>query len=413
MAPMLAAKIWRMPAPAPSELLERLRALAAAAPLLEQLGDADGVYVVGGAVRDLLLGGEPHELDLVVEGDAAALARRLGPAKVHDRFGTSTVTRDGLTYDFAQARTESYARPGALPDVEPATLEEDLERRDFTVNAMAIGLADGELRSVSQAPKDLDARLLRVLHDRSFIDDPTRLLRLARYAGRLGFAVEPGTRELVRAAVRDGALDTVTGPRIGNELRLLAREPNPIAVFGALRELGLDAAIHPGFGLDDPDLTRRALAMLPDDGRRDLLVLAAAARPIPRDELSALLDRFGFEARDRETIVNAAAGAETVARALAAAERPSAIAEAVGAGTPELVALAGALGGEDRAREWLERLRHIRLEIDGRDLAAAGIAEGPGVGRGLRAALADKLDGLTTGREDELARAVRAARVSG
>jgi tRNA nucleotidyltransferase (CCA-adding enzyme) len=213
--------------------------------------------------------------------------------------------------------------------------------------------------------------------------------------------------------VRTRALDTVTGPRIGNELRLLAREPDAVAGFGALRELGLDAAINGGFGLEDPDLARRALGVLPDDGRRDLLVLAAASRLIPRDELTGLLDRLGFEARARDTIVNAAAGAETVAQALAAAERPSAIAEAVGAGTPELVALAGALGPEQAAREWLERLRHVRLEIDGRDLLAAGVPPGPEMGRGLRAALADKLDGLTGGRDDELARAVRAARATG
>jgi tRNA nucleotidyltransferase (CCA-adding enzyme) len=278
---------------------------------------------------------------------------------------------------------------------------------------MAIGLADGRLHSVAHALDDLDGRRLRVLHDGSFIDDPTRLLRLARYAGRLRFTVEPRTLELVAEAVRSRALETVTGPRIGNELRLLAREPDPVAALRALRELGLDAAIHPRFGLDDPDLARRALKLLPGDGRSDLLVLAAAARQIPRDELSELLDRFGFEARARETIVNAAAGADAVARALADAERPSAIAEAVGAGTPELVALAGALGPEQQAREWLERLRHVRLEIDGRDLATAGVAEGPDVGRGLRAALADKLDGLTAGPEDELARAVRAAKASG
>ncbi len=402
-----------MDPPAASRLLDLIRALPAAGPLLSRLSDAPGVYLVGGAVRDLLLGTEPHELDLLVDGDAVALARRLGRAKVHDRFGTSTVQIDGFTYDLARARTETYARPGALPDVTPAGLADDLKRRDFTVNALAVSLADGQLHRVAHALDDLEARLLRVLHDRSFIDDPTRLLRLARYAGRLGFEVEPGTRMLVQNAVRDGALQTVTGPRIGTELRLLAREPDPPAGFTSLRALGLDAAIHPGFGIDDPALARRALRLLPADGRPDLLMLGLAGRGIPAGELVQLLDRLGFEARERETIVDVAARAGRLAEALASAERPSSIAAAVGPGGPELVASAGALGPDEAARDWLESLRAVRLEIDGRDLAAAGVPQGPAVGAGLRAALADKLDGLTGGREDELKRAVQAARASG
>src|SRR5947209_13162192 len=122
--------------PPRAELIGRIRALPAARPLLEQLADVPGLYVVGGAVRDLLLGRQPRELDLVVEGDAAAVASRLGGSRrVHDRFGTVTVTLDGRTYDIARARKETYARPGALPDVEPARLEDDLWRRDFSVNA--------------------------------------------------------------------------------------------------------------------------------------------------------------------------------------------------------------------------------------------------------------------------------------
>ena len=168
------------------------------------------MYLVGGAVRDLLLGGRPLDLDLVVEGDAAAFAASLGgELKVHDRFGTSTVTLDGFSYDIARARRETYAHPGALPDVAPAPLAEDLERRDFTVNTLALALAGdraGELHSVPPALEDLDARRLRVLHDQSFIDDPTRLFRLVRYATRLGFEIEPHTRALAERAIAGGAL---------------------------------------------------------------------------------------------------------------------------------------------------------------------------------------------------------------
>ena len=392
----------------PMELLDRLRGLPAARPLLERLADLPGVYVVGGAVRDLLLGGQPVDLDLVVEGDAADVAQRLGgSAVVHDRFGTSTVRVDGFTYDIARARTETYAHPGALPEVSPAGIEEDLRRRDFTVNAIAIAL-DGTVVPFPGALEDLDARQLRVLHDHSFEDDPTRLLRLARYASRLRFAIEPHTLELVGSAVAAGVLATVSGPRVGAELRLLSREPDPVAGLEALRELGLDAAIDPGFGLSDSELARRALGELPEDGRRDLVVLAIAMRGVR--EPAGLLNRLGFEAGDRDVVVSAARNAEALAQALSAASKPSEIAAAAAGVSPEQVALAAGLGAAAPARDWLERLRHVRLEIDGRDLLSAGVPEGPAIGRALQAALQAKLDGLVTDRDGELRTALQATR---
>jgi len=401
-------------APAAGALLAQVRALPGAESLLGRLGDTPAVYLVGGAVRDLLLGTSSPDLDLAVEGDPAVLARRIGgEVRFHDRFGTATVTLGGHTYDIARARRETYAAPGALPDVEPAGLGEDLGRRDFTVNAVAIKLggADaGTLLAVPSALDDLGARQLRVLHDRSFIDDPTRLLRLARYAGRLGFEVEPHTLALVRAALAGRALDTVSGPRIGAELRLLAREGDPLPALGATGTLGIGDAIEPGFGLGDEDLARRSLELLPADGRRDLLALALTARTVPADRLGPLLERLAFEASDRDAITAAATRADEVADGLGAASRPSALASAVSGSGPELVALAGALGPADPAREWLERLRHVKLEIDGADLLAAGVPEGPAIGRGLRAALAAKLDGHASGREAELAQALAAAR---
>jgi tRNA nucleotidyltransferase (CCA-adding enzyme) len=203
------------------DLLERLGRL----PAVAALDGEEAVYVVGGAVRDLLLGREPRELDFVVEGDAVAVARRTGGRVIaHERFGTATVTVPGATFDLTSARRERYERPGALPTVElGASLREDLERRDFTVNAIALHLADGELTSHPRAREDLDARRLRVLHDGSFLDDPTRLLRLARYSARLGFEPDPETDALAAEAIAGGALDTVTGARLGAELRLLLR----------------------------------------------------------------------------------------------------------------------------------------------------------------------------------------------
>ena len=407
----------RVSLPSPEELLERVRSLPAGAPLMELLAGANDVYLVGGAVRDLLLGGRPLDLDLLVEGDPDAVADRLGSEVVsHDRFGTATVTVGDASYDIARARRETYSHPGALPDVTPATLTEDLERRDFTVNAIAAALGGsraGELTAFPGAFEDLDARALRVLHDRSFVDDPTRLLRLARYASRLGFGIEPHTRELALNAARAGGLATVSGPRVGAELRLLVREQDPVTALRELGALELDRAIDPRFRLEDEALARRALALLPADGRPDRLALALAARAIPAGELRALLDSMGFEATDRDAIIAAATAADGLADRLAAAERPSEIAEAAFGAGPELVALAGALGPAESATEWLDRLRHTSLDIDGRDLLAAGVPEGPAVGRGLAAALAARLDGLARGRDQELAAALEGAKRSG
>lgn len=393
-------------------LLERVRRLPGAPALLERVGDRAGVYLVGGAVRDLLLGGSPPDLDLVVEGDLSQLVAQLGgEVRTHDRFGTAAVSVGGHLYDIAQARTERYPAPGALPEVEPATLIDDLKRRDFTVNSAAIelgGPSAGAFTAVPDALNDLTGRRLRVLHDRSFVDDPTRLLRLVRYQARLGFEIEPHTLALARAAIEGDALATVSGPRVGAELRLLAREPDPVGALAAIGALGLELVA--GFGSDDLTQARRALELLPADGDRAVLVIGAAARPIAPPALAAWLDRLAFDASARESIVATATRSEELASELLAARTPSEIAAAVGDGGAELVALAGALGADGPASEWLGRLRHVRLEIDGRDLIDAGVAQGPEIGRGLRAALTAKLDGRIAGRDAELAEALRAAR---
>lgn len=406
-----------MEIPSPAALLERLRSLPPGGALLGWLRDQPGVHLVGGAVRDLLRDGAPTDLDLIVEGDALELAQRLGGKLVrYERFGTSTVSIDGFSYDIAQARRETYSRPGALPDVEPASLEQDLLRRDFTVNAIALALGPPQAGAVTAAPHaldDLERGLLRVLHERSFVDDPTRLLRLARYQSRLGLEIEPVTARLAAAAASDGALGTVSGSRLGAELRLLTREPDPLKAMLALHELGLEAGIHPDFGLREIELGRRALALLPAEARADRVVLAVAMMEVGAGELRELLDRLEFEASDREVIVAAVTRAAELAAVLAAAQRPSEIFAAATGAPLELVALAGALGPAEAAGSWNQRLRHVSLEIDGNDLLAAGVPHGPAIGLGLRGALEAKLDSRATGREAELRAALEAAEPTG
>jgi tRNA nucleotidyltransferase (CCA-adding enzyme) len=399
----------------PSELPARMRSTPALDRLVELTAGEDGLWLVGGAVRDLLLGVEPLDLDVLVEGDALDVAGRLarrvaGSVEATGRFDTATVLAPGVGFDLARARREHYPAPGALPEVEAAGIDEDLPRRDFTVNALAAALgreAPGELRAPEGALDDLRAGRLRVFHADSFTDDPTRLLRLARFGARLGFEVEAETVRLARQAVAAGALDSVSGKRIGTELRLLVGKAPASEALRSADELGLLAALHPGLRLD-PAFTARALELIGGDEQRPLAALASVAGGLGREELRGLLDRLAFPATEREAIVAAAVDSPPLAASLASAERPSQIAAAAARRPAAQVALAGALGPTEPARRWLDELRHVAADVSGTDLVAAGVPEGPRVGRGLAAALAAKLDEGAT-REEQLAAALEAA----
>jgi tRNA nucleotidyltransferase (CCA-adding enzyme) len=398
------------------ELLKSLSALPGGGELLALAADREDVELVGGAVRDILLGRTPRELDVVVCGteatfleNASSFARDLAshievPSAIsqHERFGTALVVWDGGRIDIATRRAESYAAPGALPTVRAGTPEEDLQRRDFTLNAIAISLSGprpGSLRQIPRALEDLAARRLRVLHEQSFLDDPTRLLRMARYAVRLRLEIEPGTGELARAALAQRALETVSGARIGAELRLALGEAEAVDTLAAMSDLGLLDALHPRLRFEE-QTARNAIALLPSDGRIDLTLLISLVLPLalragddPRAEIFALLDRWEFPAADRDLVATAAAAIPRLIDGLPRAESPSML-RAAALGVPlEGLAIAATLGCEEPARRWLEQTRHVRLEITGEDLLAAGIPEGPDIGRRLEAALKRRLDG--------------------
>ncbi|MBI5243073.1 MAG: CCA tRNA nucleotidyltransferase [Elusimicrobia bacterium] len=214
------------------------------------------LYAVGGCVRDWLLGRRTFDIDLAVEGDSQALARaaaRLWGAslEVFDRFGTVCLRlSDGSRVDFARARAETYERPAALPRVQPASIHEDLRRRDFTLNAMARRITTDGLGDVLDpfgGRADLKAKLLRVLHPKSFEDDPTRIFRAARYAARFGLRVEEETARLIEDAVRKDTPGLLSRERIRQELLRTLEEDEPGPAMGLLKEWGLAKAIHPCF----------------------------------------------------------------------------------------------------------------------------------------------------------------------
>ncbi len=405
------------------EKLQALRLQPGAHRLLHALSEIHGAYLVGGAVRDLMLGFAQIDFDVAFEGEAGELAAYLidelgGECKLHERFNTATVTfDDGHVVDIAGTRSETYAHPGALPTVVPADIEHDLARRDFSINAIAMALWQRELGRLLMFPgatADLVARLLRVLHDGSFTDDPTRLLRLVRYGARLGFAAEPHTEELARQAVTAGAIDTVSGTRIGDELLDLLGERSAVIGIDALAALGLDAAIHPRFVADEYIAARAT--MRPADGlRQDLLLLAVCCRSMEAGELREFLESLAVSAGERDTVIGTVASVDEVVAVAERAGRPSELAAAMRGRPLEAAALAAALPDTTQAAreaiaEWLKLRTKEHLLIGGGDLLAAGVPEGPAIGRALAATLDGAYDGELTSRDEQLAYAIDQAR---
>jgi tRNA nucleotidyltransferase (CCA-adding enzyme) len=375
--------VGKGPMPSPATPIESLaEALQGAYPELDALRGTPGdpVYLVGGAVRDLLLGRGRADIDIVVEGEPAALAADLGAETLteHERFTTAKIELEGHELDIARARSEVYPHPGALPVVSPASdIEADLARRDFTINAMAVPLRGrAELIDAHGGLADLEGGLLRVLHRGSFSDDPTRAIRAARYAARFDFDHESETAELARAA----DLGTVSADRRRAELLRLAAEPTAPRGLELLAGWGV---VHPrGGGVELATKVMEVLAKPPWSG------IAAQA----------------------ETVLAAALGPAGGEGDLAAAnpQRPSQGVELAGGRDPVELVLARALGAK-WLDDYLAKWRSVRLEIDGSDLIAAGVPQGPALGRGLEAALRLRLDGEIAGREQELAAALAAA----
>jgi tRNA nucleotidyltransferase (CCA-adding enzyme) len=368
----------------PAHLPERLEALPGIE-VLRTVGETVPAYLVGGAVRDLLLGKERADLDVVVEADVRPLAETLGgEVTSHERFETATISLNGVKVDLARSRAETYPAPGALPEVRPAPVQEDLARRDFTVNAMALPLGGpAELIDPHGGLQDLGLGLLRVLHPRSFIDDPTRALRAARYAARLDMELEPNTAKLM--AIVD--LGSVSADRVDAELRRIAGEDSAPRALALIRDWRLADIPERAVGLA---ATLRELASQPP--------WAGVADPV--EAIVALVEQGPRAAAVREQ-------AEALARVTP--ERPSDAVRAVGAAPPVAQLLGRALGGM-WLDEYVSRWSRVGLEIGGRDLMAAGVPEGPAVGQGLAAALYAKLDGEIEGREQELHVALAAAR---
>lgn len=342
------------------------------------VGDAPA-YLVGGSVRDLLLGHKPVDLDVAIEGDLEPVLRKLGGQVVeHPRFMTAEVSLDGGSVDLVRTRSETYERPGALPEVSPAMLEQDLARRDFSINAIAVPLASpGEIVDPFGGIDAIAAGKLSLLGPGSLVDDPTRALRGARYAARFDF--EPD-REM-ESALSDCDLQTVSPDRIRSELGAIAGEPAPELALERLRRWGVI------------EVTEGSIRGI------------GAARYLLEES-----DAWRGWAELRDVVAVAVGDAENVG---GLPDRPPSTRieqyELLSRIPKEEILLARA-GGAEWLDWWPTEGSQAKLEIDGDDLIDAGVEPGPAVGMGLREALAECLESGGTDRARQLETAVEAAR---
>jgi tRNA nucleotidyltransferase (CCA-adding enzyme) len=377
----------------------------------------EGVYLVGGTVRDILLGERNFDVDVVVEGDAIALARAVaqkldGRVRAHKKFGTAVLLYgDDERLDLVTARSETYHAPAALPTVAPGTIQEDLRRRDFTINAMAVSLKGenlGELVDPFEGRSDLEAARIRVLHDRSFIDDPTRILRAIRYEDRYGFRMDEHTAELARTCIATGHVGDLSGARLRDELIALLEEGDVSHAIPRLAEFGAEKEVHPHVVADDEavhlfdrlrELNERYSLGIP----AWRLGLEALARNLPPAEIDAWLHDLKVRNHDIDQIEGAIVEGPRIAEDLGGT--PADVVAAAERHDPDAPLFALALTDSERLHEYFARLRGIRLEISGTDIAELGLGESPRVGEILAEIRRRKLNGDLDGRESELAAA--------
>jgi tRNA nucleotidyltransferase (CCA-adding enzyme) len=383
-----------------------------AAAVREAEGYREAIYLVGGSVRDLLLGRPNVDLDLALEGDAISLGRHLAERRqarlvVHKRFGTASLRGDGWAIDLARVRSESYKRPGALPTVRPASLADDLARRDFTVNAMALplsGPAKGKLLDPYGGREDLERGRLRVLHDRSFQDDATRTLRAVRYEVRLSFRLVPST---VRILKRDlSYLETISGARLRRELALILAEDEPETVLRRCEALGVLPALHPALAFDRATaaafVRARERKLAPPIETYFCLLTAAATG----EAVGSFIQRLSLPSRTAEALKCSLRLRSLVPELDEPNLPPSRASRLLEPLSPSAVAAFALVAphspARQRAERYLREWRYARPSLKGGDLLELGIPQGPEIGALLERLRAYRLDGRVGSRREEV-----------
>ncbi len=398
--------------------------------LLRRIGEiaedrGQNVYLVGGVVRDIFLGVKNLDIDISIEGEGIEFARELarqltGWVKAETRFGTAIVTFRGLPkVDVATCRREYYHSPGALPEVISSSIKNDLYRRDFTINAMAVKLNPariGELVDFFGGRSDLKKGVVRSLHNRSFLDDPTRIFRAVRFAVRYNFCIETDTESLIKEATGRVIFDEITIERVRDELVHIFNEESVQQAIKKMAELHELKFIHPGIKLNPETETFLGeleeviswfQSSFPGEKiKKWLSYFIALLDELTIDEAKITLKRFHFSEKQTKEAVRMKKSASGRLAALGRKEsKPSEIYRQLRGLSVELLLflMAKARGtARQRILLYLTKLRHVRLTISGEDLRKAGLSPGPEFATILNNMLLTKLDGCLETREDEL-----------
>lgn len=376
------------------------------------------LYLVGGVVRDLLLGRATGDIDMAADRDVIGLAGEIsqatgGKLTRHERFGTAKIQYSGFSFDLATLRAEEYRRSGALPTVKPGTLEDDLFRRDFTVNAMAVSLAPdryGELADIYGGRKDLEQKLIRVLHGRSFIDDATRIWRALRYQQRLGFKIESGTLKLLKRDIN--MLDTITGDRIRYELECVFVEAGPEKVLQAAARLGVLQKMHPSliFDRNMAQAFRRAREATKTNPPNFNLYIALLASSLNEPEAGKLADYLHLTKTAAGTLKDLIQLKRKLARLEKLTLKPSQVYRLLEGYTPAAIIACSVISSTAAKRHmehYLNSYRYVRPVLNGNDLLALGVKTGPEVKEMLSRLRDVRLDGGVTDKRGEIARVKR------
>jgi tRNA nucleotidyltransferase (CCA-adding enzyme) len=372
------------------------------------------LYLVGGIVRDLLLGRHSGDIDMMVEGNAlqlaATLAAKLDKKPVlHKRFGTATFKLGDYRIDLATCRSESYDHPGALPTVKPGNIKQDLFRRDFTINALAVCLKPGRLGRLIDhygGQQDLEDKLVRILHAKSFQDDATRIMRAVRYEQRLGFKLEPVT---LKTLGRDlDMLDTISGDRLRHELILWMGEAQPEKILkragqmGILSRLNASLAWNPIWKKTFPSARK-----LFNGTQLIQLYFALLIYNLDKKQCDTLLKRLGIDGGQFSEIAADTLKLKDKLDPLDKSDlKPSEIYAKLSRYSQVAIQANALCSSSLHVRRnlklFLDRLASIKTHLNGKDLIQMGIPEGRKVGLTLERILIARIDGEVRTRADEV-----------
>jgi tRNA nucleotidyltransferase (CCA-adding enzyme) len=401
-----------------AKILQVIRTIAGAA-------DRHGMvaYLVGGVVRDVMLGRRTYDVDIVIEGDAIDFSRRLADQRQwtctgYGRFGTATlILGNGFSVDVASARKERYPSPGALPVVAPGTITDDLFRRDFTINAMAVVINKrdwGKLLDPFSGAVDLKKGKIRIMHPQSFVDDPTRILRAVRFEQRFGFRMESQTLGLLKASVKRGDDQYVKPARYYQEFRKILREEEPLQPIVRLSRLGGMGFLKKGFRASKEALTiikKQAILQPHEDvvlseEDKSLILLMALVRGLSQEEVEVMSRRFHWSKQEREAVIGSLRAKDILKQLRKKGLRRSQVYQILQPIDGQVVTYLRVSDRHPQAqhyiKEYLRACQSVKLTVTGEDLKTLAIPPGRRRGMILKELLYRKLDGEIATRKQEL-----------